>query len=66
MRTLEEILQHFFGCKKPFRKDGELTKRGEKAFQELESLCDDLRRLGVIEDDSDYKGQLYNILSEDY
>ena len=37
-RTLEEILQHFFGSKKPFRKDGEFTKAGSRAYAKLIEL----------------------------
>lgn len=48
-KTLSEILQTYFGCKVPFRKDGELTTTGEKAFKKLEELLVDLERLGVID-----------------
>ena len=47
-RTLEEILQTYFGCKVPFRKDGELTTTGVKAYKKLEDLLNDLASLGVI------------------
>ena len=47
-RTLEEILQTYFGCKVPFRKDGEFTTSGEKAYDKLTNLLDDLQDLEVI------------------
>lgn len=37
-RTLEEILQHFFNCNKPFRKDGEFTCKGSIAYAQLVEL----------------------------
>ena len=46
--TLEEILQTYFGCKVPFRKDGELTTTGIKAYKRLEDLLGDLESIGVI------------------
>ena len=46
--TLEEILQTYFGCKVPFRKDGELTTTGIKAYKKLEDLLNDLEGLKVI------------------
>ena len=46
--TLEEILQTYFGCKVPFRKDGELTTTGVKAYKKLEDLLNDLEGLKVI------------------
>lgn len=47
-RTLEEILQTYFGCKVPFRKDGELTTTGVEAYKKLEELLHDLEGIGVI------------------
>lgn len=47
-KTLEEILQTYFGCKVPFRKDGELTTTGVKAYNKLEELLCDLEWLKVI------------------
>lgn len=46
--SLSEILQTYFGCKVPFRKDGEFTTTGIKAYKKLEDLLDDLQDLGVI------------------
>lgn len=62
--TLEEVLQQYFGCKVPFRKDGNLTITGATAFKKLESLLNDLRSIGVIEKDSNYENQIYDILNE--
>lgn len=47
-KTLEEILQTYFGCKVPFRKNGEFTTSGEKAYEKLANLLDDLQDLKVI------------------
>jgi len=38
MWTLEEILQEYFKCSKPFRKDGSFTYRGAKAYNKLVGL----------------------------
>lgn len=46
--TLEEILQTYFGCKVPFRKDGEFTTTGIEAYKKLEDLLNDLESLRVI------------------
>lgn len=64
--TLEEVLQQYFGCKVPFRKDGDLTVTGATAFKSLLSLLDALKSLNVIKADSDYERELYNILEENY
>lgn len=64
--TLAEILQNYFGCKVPFRKDGELTTTGAVAFQRLESLLDNLKTLGVIEASSRCTDEIYAILNENY
>ena len=61
--TLEEILQKYFGCKRPFDKHGELTNAGLKAFQKLETLCGDLQSLGIV---LFHENELYNILNENY
>lgn len=47
-KTLSEILQTYFGCKVPFRKNGEFTTSGEKAYDKLTNLLDDLQDLEVI------------------
>jgi hypothetical protein len=47
-KTLSEILQTYFGCKVPFRKNGEFTTSGEKAYEKLTNLLDDLQDLKVI------------------
>ena len=47
-KTLSEILQTYFGCKVPFRKDGEFTTTGIKAYKKLEDLLNDLESLRVI------------------
>lgn len=47
-KTLEEILQTYFGCKVAFRKDGEFTTTGIEAYKRLEDLLNDLEGLKVI------------------
>ena len=64
--TLEEILQQYFNCPVPFRKDGDLTTTGAEAFKKLESLLSNLQSIGVIENNSNYSNQLYDILNENY
>ena len=49
-RTLEKILQTYFGCKVPFRKDGDLTTTGVKAVERLKNLMRDLEQVDVIWD----------------
>ena len=63
-KTLEEILQTYFGCKVPFRKDGELTTTGVKAYKKLEDLLNDLYALGVIPSVSDAVRKLDEITHE--
>jgi hypothetical protein len=63
-RTLEEILQTYFGCKVPFRKDGEFTTTGIKAYKKLEDLLQDLHALGVIPSASDAVRKLDEITHE--
>lgn len=44
-KTLEEILQFYFGCKCPFKKDGSMTQNGERAYRKLVSLIYDTKTL---------------------
>lgn len=46
--ALEQILQDYFGCKRPFDKDGKLTKHGNLAVKRLISLLHNLNDIGVI------------------
>ena len=62
--TLEEILQTYFGCKVPFRKDGEFTTTGIEAYKKLEDLLNDLYALGVIPSASDAVRKLDEITHE--
>jgi hypothetical protein len=48
MKTLEEILQEYFNCKKPFKKNEKLSESGWKAYGKLTKLIHDLGTLGVI------------------
>ncbi len=48
---LETLLQNYFGCKKPFRKNGKLTKSGDGAVQYLICLISALSKVGIITDD---------------
>lgn len=48
--TLEEILKHYFGCKKPFRKkypehEEGFTLKGSKAYFKLTSLLENVGSL---------------------
>lgn len=63
-KTLEEILQTYFGCKVPFRKDGEFTTTGIEAYKKLEDLLNDLYALGVIPSASDAVRKLDEITHE--
>jgi len=75
MRTLDEILQEYFGCKgkaflKTPRKINEdsyeyFTKSGAKAYEKLCFLLDDLQNLGVIEDAEDIVEQLDSIVRDE-
>ena len=53
MKTLEEILQEYFNCKHPFKKDGDLSESGLNAYKKLTDLLYDLEALEVIEDADD-------------
>lgn len=64
-RTLEEILQHFFGCKKPFRTDGELTCKGSAAYGNLVELLYNLSNLTEI-DVNDMVETLDNIIDNQF
>ena len=61
-KALDEILQKYFGCSVPFRKDGELTATGEKAMRKLEELLSDLEGIGVIPSASTAVRQLDEIV----
>ncbi len=51
MVTLEEILQKYFDCEKPFhKKSGRLTKSGAIAHEKLIQLIKDMEDLGVYAD----------------
>lgn len=43
--TLEEILRDYMGCAKPFKKNGQLSYRGAKAYNKLIALVDCLGAL---------------------
>lgn len=48
MKTLEEILQEYFKCSKPFKKNGKLSVRGSVAYEKLTSLIYDLNGLDCM------------------
>lgn len=49
MKSLEEILQEYFGCKsKAFLKNGSFSCAGMKAYLKLERLIQDLSSLGLL------------------
>ncbi len=64
-RTLEEILQHFFGCKKPFCKDGEMTQTGVRAYARLTELLYNISHLTEI-DVNDIVETLDNIIDNKF
>ena len=45
MKSEEEILKDYFNCKRPFKKNGKLSKNGEKAYARLVSLLEDIDHL---------------------
>jgi len=46
---MEEILRTYFGCKKPFKKNGQTTLKGGMAQEKLIQLMHDLATIGVID-----------------
>ena len=48
MKTLEEILRDYFGCAKPFKKNGCFTYRGANAYNKLIALVDSVGALTNI------------------
>jgi len=42
MKSMEEILQEYFGCKKPFKKNETLSISGEMAYARLIGLLQDI------------------------
>lgn len=50
MKTIEQILQVYYGCSVPFRLDGSLTSTGEDAYHKLCNLLNDLGNIGIIHD----------------
>lgn len=45
MKSLESILQEYFNCKKPFKKNGKLSTNGESAYAKLVELLYDIDNL---------------------
>lgn len=64
MKTLEEILQEHFNCKKPFNKNEKLSVSGRNAYGKLTKLIYDLGTLGVIESADDVVESLDYIVEE--
>lgn len=64
MITLEEILQKYFNCKRPFNKNEKLSESGWSAYGKLTKLVYDLGALGVIEDANDVVESLDHITGE--
>lgn len=65
-RTLEEILQHFFNCKKPFNNNGEFTKSGSKAYGKLIELIYNVGNLCDVDVNNDIVEKLDNICDDEY
>lgn len=62
---LEEILQEYFGCKRPFDKGGRLTKHGDIAVQRLINLLHDLNAIGVINGSWNAEKRIDDIIDND-
>jgi len=63
--TLEQILQEYFGCKRPFDKDGRLTKHGDIAVQRLISLLHTLNAIGIINGSWNAEKRIDDIIDND-
>lgn len=46
---MEQLLQDYFNCSKPFKKNGELSVNGTKAYGKLLDMLYALNNLGVID-----------------
>jgi len=76
MPNLEEILQRYFRCNKPFLKTpkkingGEdteyFTRRGGKAYGQLVALIEELEAIGVINDAAGAIEHLDTIVRSEY
>lgn len=69
MTTLEDILQTCLGCNGPaFKKDGNPTKRGQRALDRLQDVLDGLLGLGVIDEDAHghAENEIDNIIEHSY
>lgn len=64
--TLEQILQEYFSCKKPFDGNGKLTKQGDRKVQQLINLLHDLAFIGVIPDASNSERIIDEIIDQGY
>ena len=64
--TLEEILQEFFGCKKPFDRNGKLTKSGDYNVQRLIDLLGCLEGIGVINCAHNSARKIDEIIDDNY
>lgn len=62
---LEQILQEYFGCKRPFDKGGKLTKHGDLAVQRLISLLHALNAIGVINGSWNAEKRIDDIIDND-
>lgn len=62
---LKQILQEYFGCKRPFDKDGKLTKHGDIAVQRLISLLHDLNAIGIINGSWNAEKRIDDIIDND-
>lgn len=62
---LEKILKEWFGCKRPFDKDGKLTKQGDIAVQRLISLLHALNAMGIINGSWNAQKRIDDIIDND-
>jgi hypothetical protein len=63
-KTLEQLLQTYFGCKKAFRTDGYSTTAGENAAHKLKSLLIDLGYLVGSRDRRDDMNKIVEDISK--
>lgn len=64
-RTLEEVLQDFMNCERPFNEDGSVTDEGSNAYAKLTNLLYDIGNMTGREME-DVVGALDFIMNEKF
>lgn len=59
---MEQILEEYFGCKRPFKKNETLSKNGERAYARLISLLEDINLLAKR--DYNLNGDVFDLLKD--